>query len=40
MDLSPRVDCTARESVWESRQLPALIEVIQRNLDGLFLLCS
>src|SRR5271168_388869 len=32
-----RADCTARESVWESRSLPALIKAVERNLDGLFL---
>src|SRR6266704_4639264 len=32
-----RADCTARESVWESRSLPALVKAVERNLDGLFL---
>src|SRR4051794_41314120 len=32
-----RADCTARESVWESRSLPALIKAIFRNECGLFL---
>ena len=33
-----RADCTARESVWESRSLPALIKATFRNECGLFLL--
>src|ERR1700733_2434249 len=32
-----RADCTARESVWESRSLPALIKASLRNQIGLFL---
>ena len=32
-----RADCTARESVWESRSLPALIKATFRNECGLFL---
>src|ERR1039457_2923493 len=37
-EVKPRwADCTARESVWESRSLPALIKAVERNLDGLFL---
>ena len=37
-EVKPRwADCTARESVWESRSLPALIMAIERNLDGHFL---
>src|ERR1700722_815983 len=35
-----RADCTARESVWESRSLPALIKAIFRDECGLFLLCQ
>ena len=32
-----RADCTARESVWESRSLPALIRARLRNQSGSFL---
>ncbi len=32
-----RADCTARESVWESRSLPALIKATFRNERDLFL---
>src|SRR5260370_26564484 len=35
-----RADCTARESVWESRSLPALIKASLRNQIGLFLFCA
>jgi hypothetical protein len=36
-----RADCTARESVWESRSLPALIKADHGNMVGLFLFwCS
>src|SRR2546428_1795077 len=31
-----RADCTARESVWESRSLPALIKATLRKQRGLF----
>jgi hypothetical protein len=35
-EAKPRwADCTARESVWESWSLPALIKAIERNLDFL-----
>ena len=33
-----RADGTARESVWESRSLPALIKASLRNQIGLFLM--
>jgi hypothetical protein len=32
-----RADGIARERVWESTSLPALIKAVERNLDGLFL---
>jgi len=35
-----RADCTARESVWESRSLPALIKTDHGNMVGLYYLAN